>query len=84
MSETTKMKVACGQIGSGFCPWKILVHRQLELENWPVIDYLSRVPQETDNEIAGEKDQVNLIRLYLNVHLLGELVETGRESQGLY
>lgn len=44
-----------------FCPWKILVHKLPVLENWPVIHYLNRVPCETDNETAKEKDQVNLM-----------------------
>ena len=61
MSEDTNMKFACGQIGSGFCAWKILVHKLLLLENWPVICYLNKVPFETDNEITKEKDQMNLM-----------------------
>lgn len=36
------MKSACGQMGSGFCPWKILVHELVALENWPVIHCLNR------------------------------------------
>lgn len=36
------MKSACGQIGSGFCPWKILAHKLVALENWPVVHYLNR------------------------------------------
>lgn len=35
-----------------------------------------RAPCETHNEIAKEQDQMNFIRLYLNAHLFGELVET--------
>lgn len=42
MSEDTDMKFACGQIRSEVGPWKILVHKLLALENWPVIHYLSR------------------------------------------
>lgn len=76
MSENTKMKFACGQIGSGFCPWKILVHQLLALENWPMIHYLKKEPHVKHNEIAKEQDQMNFIRLYLNAHLFGELVET--------
>lgn len=41
-SEDTKF--ACGRIRSGFCPWKILVHKLLALENWPVMHYLNSGP----------------------------------------
>lgn len=74
MSEDTNMKFACGQIGSGFCPWKILVHKLPVLENWPVIHYLNRVLCETDNEITKEKDQINLMYTLSSYYIKHSLV----------
>lgn len=73
MSQSTKIKFACGQIGSGFLSTES-IGPQAASTGKLAYDSLSqeKAPYETHNEIAEKKNQMNFIRLY-DAHLFGEL-----------